>query len=130
MERLDEEQYRVALKRIELENLYKERNLRLKEEKNRLKPKIKLPSTSKLMAAYLFVVLNIMLIYAMIAMWHFMDLSYLGVLITDVAGQVITYFVYASKSKAENTKNGITYELALLEKQKEIQAMNGENAVG
>ena len=40
-------------------------------------------------------------------MWHFGDLSYLGVLITDVAAQIITYAIYcmkAFKGKKESEK--------------------------
>ncbi len=33
----------------------------------------------------------------MISMWNFADLSCPGVLITDIAGQVITYYIYAKK---------------------------------
>lgn len=65
------------------------------------------------MALYLFVVLNIVLGFAMVSMWHFADLTYLGVLISDVAAQVMTYFVYTKKATAENTVGGITYETAL-----------------
>ena len=58
------------------------------------------------------------------AMWHFADLSFLGVLITDVAGQVIVYMIYALKSKAENTSGGIVYETALAK----MQMIYGENS--
>ena len=40
-------------------------------------------------------------------MWHFGDLSYLGVLITDVAAQILTYGIYclkAFKGKQEKEK--------------------------
>ncbi len=49
----------------------------------------------------------------MIAMWHFRDLTYLGVLITDVAAQVLTYFIYTKKATRENTVGGIKYETAM-----------------
>ncbi len=70
-------------------------------------------NTTKVITVYLFVLLNIILVYAMVAMWHFADLSYLGVLITDIGGQVVTFLIYAMKSKAENTEGGITYEMAM-----------------
>lgn len=65
------------------------------------------------MAFYLFAVLNIVLIYAMVVMYKFRDLSYLGVLITDIAAQVLVFFIHALKSKAENTTGGIVYETAI-----------------
>lgn len=70
-------------------------------------------STSKLITGYLFVVLNVILVYALVVMYQFRDLTYLGALIADIAGQVITYFIYSKKSQAENTVGGITYELAM-----------------
>lgn len=131
MERLNEKQFENALKRIQIENEYKERNRKLKEEKRKYKPKIKLPSTSKLMVAYLFVVLNIVLFYAMYMMYHFAELTYLGVLITDVASQILVFLIYAVKSAKENSQNGITYEMAMLEKKNELNLLNNDDdAVG
>lgn len=120
MERLTEKQFQAALKRIQYENLYKERNRKLREEKNRLKPKFKLPSTSKMMAVYLFLIMNVVLIYSLVTMYKFGDLTYLGVLITDIVGQVLVYFVYILKSRKENCKDGITYDIAMLEKRHEL----------
>ena len=120
MERLTEKQYQAALKRIQYENLYKERNRKLKEEKNKLKLKLKLPSTTKLMAAYLFIIMNVVLIYSLVIMYEFRDLTYLGVLITDIAGQVLVYWIYSLKSRKENCKDGITYDLAMMEKRHEL----------
>lgn len=136
MNRLSEKQYSSALKKIQDDNIYIERNNKLREERNKYKRKFKLPPTSKLMAAYLFIVLNVVLIYAMVCMYKFMDLSYLGVLITDVVGQVLTYFLYNRKSQAENTTGGITYELAMMEKKNELNntttlpPSSNEDAVG
>lgn len=101
------------MKQIKNKNANRERLEALKAEKNKYRFKLKLPSTSKLMAVYLFVILNIVLAYAMITMCVFRDLSYLGVLITDVAAQVLTYFIYARKAAIENTSGGITYDMAM-----------------
>lgn len=113
MRYISEKEYESRLKQIQKMNIVKQRKLRLKEEKKKYKSKPKLPSTSKLMAAYLFVVLNVVLIYAMVTMWRFMDLTYLGVLVTDVAAQVLTYFIYTKKATIENSVGGITYDMAL-----------------
>lgn len=91
-----------------------ELKMMLKAEKNKYKEHNKKLSTSKLIALYLFFVLNVVLIYSLVAMWHFSDLSYLGTLITDIAGQILVYLIYAKKSMTENSKGGITYELAML----------------
>lgn len=113
MKYISEKEYNSRLKHIQQMNIARQRKQLLKEEKNKYKLKLKLPTTSKLMAAYLFVILNVVLIYAMVAMWVFMDLTYLGVLITDVAAQVLTYFIYAKKATIENSVGGITYDMAL-----------------
>lgn len=124
MKRLTDKEYQYELRRIQKDNLYREKNLRLKEERKKFLPKKKLPSTSKLIAAYLFLILNVVLVYAMITMYQFRDLTYLGVLITDIAAQILTYFIYARKAIIENTKSGITYELAMMEKRNELQTQD------
>ena len=113
MKYISEKEYSARLKRIEIDNHQHELRQKLKVEKNKYNHKFKLPSTSKLIAAYLFIVLNIVLTFSMVAMWTFQDLTYLGVLVTDVAAQVLTYFIYTLKAKAENTVGGITYDMAL-----------------
>lgn len=87
----------------------------LRTERNLFKKK---RETSKLIALYLFVLLNAIVIYAMVAMWRFGDLSYLGVLITDLAAQILTYGIYCLKAykgkKAEEElkfeRDKLTYE--------------------
>ena len=116
MKRLNDKEYQIELKRIQRDNLYKERNDKLKEEKDKYKKQIKLPSTTKLIAVYLFIILNVVLIYAMVFMWHFGDLSYLGVLITDVAAQILTFVIYCAKSLKENSVGGIVYDMAMLDR--------------
>lgn len=106
-------EYESRMKQIKNKNANRERLQALKTEQNKYKHKFKLPSTSKLIAAYLFIILNIVLTFSMVAMWTFQDLTYLGVLVTDVAAQVLTYFIYTLKAKAENTVGGITYDMAL-----------------
>lgn len=115
MKYLTQREYERKLREIQRENESIERYNKLRQEKRNIQGGVKKPSTDKLIATYLFIILNVVLIYAMLAMWHFADLSYLGVLITDIAGQVITYYIYAKKATAQNTKGGITYDLAMLE---------------
>lgn len=66
--------------------------------------------TSKAIALYLFFLLNAIVIYALVAMWHFSDLSYLGILITDIAAQILVYAIYCLKAyhgKKEQEKNAL-----------------------
>lgn len=54
--------------------------------------------TNKLIAFYLFIVFNVIIIYALVAMWKHGDFSYLGVLISDIAAQVLVYAIYCIKA--------------------------------
>lgn len=117
---MSDEEYESRMKKIQDKNILREQKQNLRNERNKYKHNIKLPSTSKLIAGYLFVVLNAVLVYAMIAMWHFMDLTCLGILVTDIAAQVLTFMVYAWKATKENTKNGLVYEMAMKNSVEEI----------
>lgn len=114
MKYISQREFERRLKEIRRRNESIERYNKLSQEKQRISFNLKKPTTDKMIAIYLFIILNSVLVYAMVAMWHFADLSYLGVLITDIAGQVITYYIYAKKATAQNTKGGITYDLAML----------------
>lgn len=116
MKRLNDKEFRIELNRIKRDNAYKEKNRILREEREKGNEKRKLPSTTKLIAVYLFIILNVVLIYAMVCMWHFGDLSYLGVLITDVAAQILTFVIYCAKSLKENSVGGIVYDMAMLDR--------------
>lgn len=115
MKYLSQREYERKLKEVQRENESIDRYNKLKKEKRKVSIDIKKPTTDKLIAIYLFIILNVILVYSMISMWNFADLSCLGVLITDIAGQVITYYIYAKKATAQNTKGGITYDMAMLE---------------
>ena len=92
--------------------------------------------THKVITFYLFVLLNILLIYALIAMWYFADLTHLGVIVTDIIAQILTFFIYSHHSTAQNTAGGIVYDTTMLEiKNKfhfndELTQEEQENAVG
>jgi hypothetical protein len=115
MKYLSQREYERKLKEVQRENESIDRYNKLKKEKHKVSIDIKKPTTDKLIAIYLFIILNVILVYSMISMWNFADLSCLGVLVTDIAGQVITYYIYAKKATAQNTKGGITYDMAMLE---------------
>ena len=111
---MSEKRYQQKLEKIRKENESIQRIQQLKDERKKYRTSITdRISTTKLVMVYLFVLLNVILIFAMVAMWHFADLSYLGVLITDIAAQIITFIIYAMKSTKENTVGGITYDLAM-----------------
>lgn len=108
-------EYEEKLNRIKYKNKQKEMKLKLKKEEDKYKKKFKLPSTTKLIAFYLFLIFNIILIFVMKAMWYFADLTYIGVLITDIAAQVVVFMIYCAKSSKENSVGGIIYDKAMAE---------------
>ena len=67
--------------------------------------------TSKLLAIYLFALLNAIVIYAMVVMAITSDLSALPVLISDIAAQVIVYAIYCAKAfKGKQAEEDIKLE--------------------
>lgn len=108
---MTDKEYKHKLKEIEKRNDTHRKKEALENAK--YKKKSKLPSTTKLITLYLFVLLNIILAYSLVAMWVFKDLSYLGALITDVIGQILVFFIYSQKSAKENTQGGIVYETTM-----------------
>lgn len=108
MKVLTENEFVKALLKVQSKNKQKEYRKLLKQERKKLLPKWNV-ETSKLIAIYLFALLNAIIIYAMAAMWQFADLSYLGVLISDIAAQVLIYAIYClkayhGKKQAEKTR--------------------------
>lgn len=97
---MTEEKFKDKLEKAKRNNLNKLKKAAIKEEKMKYanKPWWKKIETSKVLAIYLMILMNLIIIYALIAMWHFGDLSYLGVLITDVVAQIITYAIYCVKA--------------------------------
>lgn len=85
------------MNKIKRDNDQKRKRLLLRAEKGKYKTANRI-ETSKLIAIYLFALLNAIVVYAMVAMWHFGDFSYLGVLISDIAAQVLIYAIYCMKA--------------------------------
>ncbi len=94
---LTEREFQRQMNKIKRDNAQKEKHLLLKAEKEKYEKPKKI-ETSKLIAIYLFALLNAIVIYSMVAMWHFGDFSYLGVLISDIAAQVLIYAIYCMKA--------------------------------
>lgn len=97
MKYLTIKKYQQELEKVKRENIQRQYKQSLKNEKNKYKKSLKI-ETSKLIALYLFALLNAIVIYAMVAMWKFADLSYLGVLISDIAAQILIYAIYCMKA--------------------------------
>lgn len=94
--------YKAKLREIEKHGELKLLRRELKAKKNSYKKSRKKIQTTKLIVLYLFLIMNIILFYSMWIMYDFRDLTYLGVLITDIAAQVLVFLIYSAKSYKEN----------------------------
>ena len=94
---LNNREFTREMNKIRKNNDQKEKLRLLREERKKFKKKHDM-ETSKFIAIYLFILLNAIVIFAMVAMWRFHDLSYLGVLISDIAAQVLIYAIYCMKA--------------------------------
>lgn len=89
--------YYRKIKRIEERNFIIQKKTELKRMKKQMRKDLGL-TTTKLLCYYIFIIFNVVLFYALIAMWHFGDLSYLGVIISDILGQVLVYTIYSIRA--------------------------------
>ena len=58
------------------------------------------------------------------------DFSPLMTLAAAGLGQTVSYWIYSSKAKAENTVGGLTYETTMLEIQNQLNNFNDNQTVG
>lgn len=126
MKYISEKEFNAQMKRIQRENESKERLRKLKEEKDKGKPKFKLPSTSKLILLGVILLCVQIVFFCEYAMLTLYDASSMYVLIGIPAALAPIIWGYYSKSKAENTQGGIVYDSAMEELRMRNQAINSE----
>ena len=90
--------------------------------KNRKKEQKKALTTTKFLMLFLFISCSIIQIFTLVVTIMSItagvyDFTALQMLITAVVGEVVAFAVYSIKSLKENTKGGIVYETAMLEKE-------------
>lgn len=121
----------------EQDKIYLEKQKKIKADKRSFFKRLPKLSTSKLLILFLFLNCSLIELFTgwvtiqsinlvqitMIAP----DFSPLITLIGAVVSEVIGFAIYSIKAAKENTKNGITYELALLKEQQNM--INEENNV-
>ena len=123
---LSKQEFEKKMVLAQRKNASKLRKQLLRKEKMKYWPKIKLPSTSKLVllvAALLCLEIVIFCQYVMLKTWDTSSLYAMIGVVTALASVVLGYFV---KSKAENSAGGIVYESAM----KEQSRKDNEEAVG
>lgn len=115
MKYMTNEEFEAQLKKVRRLNLHKARKQKLRLEKRKFYPKIKLPSTSKLVLLGVFLMCIETMAFAQYAMIVLGDASAMYALIGVPAALIPTCLGYFSKAKAENTVGGIKYETAMHE---------------
>jgi len=113
MRYMTKEEYIEKFKNLHARNVQIMRRRKLREERFKLFPKIKWPSTSKLVLWGVFLICIEMLAFSQYAMIALGDASAMYVLLGIPAALIPTCLGYFSKAKAENTIGGITYETVI-----------------
>ena len=93
---LTKKQYEQKLAKAKKKSIKYKREQQIRAIENKYKPK-KL-ETNKALAIYLFIMLNVIVIYSMVTMFILQDLSCLSVLITDIGAQILLYGIYCLKA--------------------------------
>lgn len=91
------EKYADDIRRMEEKNFIRQKKMEMKAIKREGRKKLGL-TTTKLLCYYIFIIFNVVLVYALVAMWHFADLSYLSVIISDIMGQVVLFVIYSIRA--------------------------------
>lgn len=110
MKYMNKEEYEHRLREIQARNITKARKRKLKREKYKYFPKLRLPSTSKLVLLGVFLICIEVLVFSQYAMIVLGDASALYALIGVPAALIPVCLGYYSKAKAENTVGGIKYD--------------------
>lgn len=114
MSYMSDKEFKAKMKEIQRDNEGIEKKKALREERMKYLPKIKLPSTSKIVLLVVFILCIQIVLYCENAMTVSGNYSALYVLIGAPVSLVPVVLSYYWKSKAENTKDGIVFEKAML----------------
>lgn len=92
--------------------------------------KPKKPSWTKVMMVIIVAVCIEIIIYSEVVMWLRYDLSALYALVGVPAAMFGVFWSYSEKSKAENSKGGITYDMAMKELEEKQPELDPDEAEG
>lgn len=116
MNYISDRDYNAQMKAIKRMNQSKEREMKLRKEREKYGFKLKMPSTSKIVLFLSLVICLQIIFFCERLMVELKDTSALYVLLGIPAAMAPIIWAYFSKAKAENTKNGIVYETAMRNK--------------
>ena len=81
---------------------------------------------SKILAVYLLILFTAIVVFTMVAIWHFEDLSYLNILISDIAAQILVYMIYCVKAyHGKKSEEELKFEKEKIEKFNDTQTNDG-----
>ncbi|MCC8131522.1 MAG: hypothetical protein LUC38_05405 [Oscillospiraceae bacterium] len=133
-----EKQFRREMKRVKRAKKQCDRKKELYDKRLEVKlvkrsmRSFKLPTTTKIIVAYIFLNCTVVEIYSMVVMWKLQNLDALYALITAVVAESVSFAVYAAKSYNETKQE----EIIKLERDKmdvakrEVAGDNLEEAMG
>jgi len=127
---LTQKEFEKKLAEIQEKNKQKEYRRLLREERKKSRTKIKFPSTSKLILLVAFLLCLEIIIFCEYMMVKTGDLSSLYAMIGVASALIPLCLGYYFKSKAENTAGGITYDMAMLEANQNLNYEESTDAVG
>lgn len=127
---MTQKQFEKELKEVRARNKQKEYRRLLRDERRKFRPKIKLPSTSKLILLVAFLLCLEIIIFCEYMVVKTGDLSSLYAMIGVVSTLIPLCLGYYFKSKAENTAGGITYDMAMADANKDLNCEESTDAVG
>lgn len=127
---LTQKEFEKKLAEIQEKNKQKEYRRLLREERKKSRTKFKLPSTSKLILLVAFLLCLEIIIFCEYMMIKTGDLSSLYSMIGVASALIPLCLGYYFKSKAENTAGGITYDMAMLEANQNLNYEESTDAVG
>lgn len=127
---LTQKEFEKKLAEIQEKNKQKEYRRLLREERKKSRAKLKLPSTSKLILLVAFLLCLEIIIFCEYMMVQTGDLSSLYSMIGVASALIPLCLGYYFKSKAENTAGGITYDMAMLEANQNLNYEESTDAVG
>lgn len=127
---LTQKEFEKKLAEIQEKNKQKEYRRLLREERKKSRTKIKLPSTSKLILLVAFLLCLEIIIFCEYMMVKTGDLSSLYAMIGVASALIPLCLGYYFKSKAENTAGGVTYDMAMLEANQNLNYEESTDAVG
>ena len=125
---LSEREFQSQMIKIQRENLSRQRKQKLKTERNKYKKSFKMPSTSKLVLLVASLTCMEIIFFCQRVIITTGDTSALYTMLGIAASMVTIILGYYSKSKAENTKDGITYETVIAQMQQQNESIVPDDA--